>query len=117
MCCSGFTHQNSLDSMVCFFRLSLSAMEMVDHSFELWKDQIILMNSPKHKENICPHTATIRLGSFSVCKYFSVFLHQDTSNTISYQLMLVDTETTNTLVLHFKQLSTRIIICKYFRFL
>lgn len=29
------THQNSLASIVCFLRLSLSAMEMVDHSLEL----------------------------------------------------------------------------------
>lgn len=37
----GFTHQNSLASTVCFFKLSLSAIEMVDHSFELCKDQVI----------------------------------------------------------------------------
>lgn len=53
-----FTHQNSLDSMVCFFRLSLSAMEMVDHSFELWKDQIMWIQSPQHLSWICLCTAS-----------------------------------------------------------
>lgn len=35
-----FTHQNSLSCTVCLIRLSLSAMEMVDHSVELQKDKI-----------------------------------------------------------------------------
>lgn len=45
MCHSGFTHQNSLDSTVCFLRFSLSAMEMVDHSPELWKDRVTLTHT------------------------------------------------------------------------
>lgn len=52
----GLTHQNSLDSTVCFFKFSLSAIEMVDHSLDLQRHRSTLVKKKVYILCICSYS-------------------------------------------------------------